>query len=281
MIRAAIYARFSSDRQKDRSIEDQIALCRDLCADEGWAVISIFEDRALSGSAAINRPGFQSMIRRAEARAFDVIVAENMDRLFRNQADYHNARTRFDFLGVTLHTATGQIGELDGALKALMGEHFLKNLAIHTRRGLEGVVRDGRHAGGRAYGYRAVPCKPGELEIVEAEAEIVREIFARYVQGETPRDIAIGLNERKVLPPRGKAWNASTINGNVSRGGGMLINDLYAGGIVWNKVRMVKDPATGMHLSRRNPKHKFKHADAPHLRIVDDATWKVGESRPE
>jgi len=44
------------------------------------------------------------------------------------------------------------------------------------------VIRDGRHAGGRAYGYRAVPNKPGELEIVEEEAEIVRQIFADYIQ---------------------------------------------------------------------------------------------------
>ena len=58
MTRAAIYARFSSDRQKDRSIDDQFALCRDLCAREEMAVISTFEDRAISGSAAVNRPGF-------------------------------------------------------------------------------------------------------------------------------------------------------------------------------------------------------------------------------
>jgi site-specific DNA recombinase len=71
MIRAAIYARFSSDRQKDRSIDDQIALCRDLCARESMAVISTFEDRAISGAGAINRPGFQALMRAAEARSVD------------------------------------------------------------------------------------------------------------------------------------------------------------------------------------------------------------------
>ena len=89
MIRAAVYVRYSSDRQKDRSIDDQIALCRDLCAREGMAVISTFEDRAISGAGAINRPGFQALMRAAEARLFNVIVAEDMDRLFRDQADYH------------------------------------------------------------------------------------------------------------------------------------------------------------------------------------------------
>ncbi|MCA1433114.1 recombinase family protein [Bradyrhizobium sp. BRP20] len=277
MIRAAIYARFSSDRQKDRSIDDQIALCRDLCAREGMAVISTFEDRAMSGSAAINRPGFQALMQAAETRLVDVIVAEDMDRIFRDQADYHNARKRLDFLGITMHTATGKIGTIDGALRALMSEQFIENLRVHTRRGLEGVLRDGRHAGGRAYGYRAVKDKPGELEIVEEEAEIVRQIFADYIAGKTPRQIAHDLNKRGVRPPRGRLWNGSTINGHVARGGGMILNDLYAGCIVWNKVRMVKDPTTGKRLSRPNPKEQYRIVEAPHLRIIDDATFKAAQ----
>jgi site-specific DNA recombinase len=274
MTRAVIYARFSSDRQKDRSIDDQVALCRDLCAREGMAAISTFEDRAISGSAAVNRPGFQALMQAAEAKLFDVIVAEDMDRIFRDQADYHNARKRLDYLGVTLHTATGKVGTIDGALRALMSEQFIENLRIHTRRG-EGVLRDGRHAGGRAYGYRAIKGKPGELEIVEEEAEIVRQIFSDYIAGKKPRQIAQDLNKGGVRPPRGRLWNASTINGNASRGGGMILNDLYAGRIVWNKVKMVKDPTTGKRLSRPNPKEQYKFVEAPHLRIIDDATFKA------
>jgi site-specific DNA recombinase len=278
MIRAAVYARFSSDRQKDRSIDDQIALCRDVCAREGMVVISTFEDHAISGAGAINRPGFQALMRAAEARLFDVIVAEDMDRLFRDQADYHTTRKHLDHLGVAIHTASGKIGKLDGALRALMSEMFIENLVLHTRRGLEGVIRDGRHAGGRAFGYRAVPGKPGELEIVEEEAEVVRQIFADYIAGKTPRQIAHDLNERGVRPPRGRLWSASTINGNVSRGGGMILNDLYAGRIVWNKVRMIKDPMTRKRLSRPNPKDQYKIVEAPHLHIVDDETFRAAQA---
>jgi site-specific DNA recombinase len=161
-----------------------------------------------------------------------------MDRIFRDQADYHAARKSLDFLGVTFHTASGKVSKIDGALRVLMGEMFIENLRLHTRRGLEGVIRDGRHAGGRAFGYRAILGKPGELEIVEAEAEIVRGIFADYIAGKTPRAIAASLNARRVPPARGTIWNASSINGNFARGGGILLNDLYAGRIVWNKVRM-------------------------------------------
>jgi site-specific DNA recombinase len=277
MIRAAIYARFSSDLQSDKSIDDQIALCRDVCAREGMAVVMTFEDRAISGTATVNRPGFQSMMRTAEAKLFDVLVIEDVDRLSRDQGDYHSARKRLDFLGINIHAATGKVGKLDGALRALMGEMFIENLVLHVRRGMDGVVRDGRHAGGRAYGYEPVPGKSGELRIVEAEAEVVRSIFADYIAGASPRKIAAALNVKAVKPPRGKAWNASTINGNMQRGGGILLNELYAGRIVWNKVRMVKDPNTGRRISRPNPKSEHRIADAPHLRIVDGATWQAAQ----
>ncbi len=94
---------------------------------------------------------------------------------------------------------------------------------------MSGVVRDGRSAGGRAYGYRPSPGRPGVLEIVEDEAAVIRAIFSAYAAGEAPRAIAAGLNKRGVPPPRGTRWNASTINGNDKRGHGILRNPLYAG----------------------------------------------------
>lgn len=279
MIRAAIYARFSSDLQNDKSVADQIALCREICARAGMAVISTFEDRAISGSSAINRPGFQALMRAAEAKAFDAIVAEDVDRISRDQGDWHTARKRLDFLGIAIHTASGKVGKIEGSMRALMGELFIENLAAHTRRGLEAVIRDGRHAGGRAYGYATVPGKPGELSIVPEEAAIVRRIFQAFVDGMTPRQIAGQLNAEKVAPPRGRTWNASTINGNLARGSGMLLNDLYAGRIVWNKLHMVKDPATGKRVSRPNPKDQYRIVAAEHLRIIDDALWQAAQAR--
>jgi site-specific DNA recombinase len=127
--------------------------------------------------------------------------------------------------------------------------------------------------GGRAYGYRAIPGKPGELEIVEEEAAIVRRIFAAYAAGRTPRDIAHDLNRENVRPPRGRRWNASTINGNAQRGAGLIFKELYAGRIVWNKVHMVIDPDTGKRLSRPTPRDEWQSIDAPQLRIVKQSVW--------
>jgi site-specific DNA recombinase len=270
MLRAAIYARFSSDNQSDKSIGDQIALCHELCQREGLKVVAVFDDRAISGASVINRPGYQKLMRAAEAKNFDVLVAEDMDRVFRDQGDYHHARKRLDHHGITIHTATGKVGKLDGALRALMGEMYIDNLVLHTRRGMEGVIRDGRHAGGKAYGYRPIPGRAGELEVVDDQAKIVRRIFKEYAQGYTARDIAGRLNKDNVAPPSGLRWNASTIYGNVQRGNGILLNEIYVGEIVWNKVRMVKDPTTGKRISRPNPSTQHKRVPAPHLRIIND-----------
>src|SRR6516164_2292154 len=279
MIRAAVYVRYSSDRQKDRSIDDQIALCRDLCAREGMVVISTFEDRAISGAGAINRSGFQALMRAAEARLFDVIVAEDMDRLFRDQADYHTTRKHLDHLGVAIHTATGKIGKLDGALRALMSEMFIENLVIHTRRGLEGVIRDGRHAGGRSYGYTPVPGSPGVMQIVEDEAAVIREIYEAFIGGKTARQIAHDLNKRGVKPPRGKWWNASALNGSRDRHNGILQNEAYRGVLVWNRVSMRRDPVTRKRISRPNPRSEWKTAAVPRLRIVSDELFEAVQVR--
>jgi site-specific DNA recombinase len=73
------FARFSSENQNDKSIEDQIALCRELCAREGLKVVAVFDDRAISGTSVANRPGFQKMMRSAEAKSFEVLVAKDVD----------------------------------------------------------------------------------------------------------------------------------------------------------------------------------------------------------
>ncbi|MCE8422257.1 recombinase family protein, partial [Rhodovulum sulfidophilum] len=116
-----------------------------------------------------------------------------------------------------------------------------------------GVIRDGRHAGGQTYGYRGVPGEPGKREIVAHEAEIIREIFAAYVEGKSPRTIAGELNARGIAAPRGPKWNASTLNGNPQRGYGILRNPMYDGRLVWNRVTMVRDPDTGRRVNRENP----------------------------
>ncbi len=270
-MRTAIYARFSSDLQNDRSVEDQNALCRGYAEKLGWRVTATFADYAVSGSSIHNRPDYQRMIGLAAAGEIDVILAEDIDRLSRNLADIARLYERMNFFGVKLVTAAdGELDEMHIGFKGTQSAVFLKGLAQKTRRGMAGVIRQGRNAGGRAYGYKPVPGAPGKLTIVDSEAAIVRRIFADYVAGKSPRAIAGELNAEGVPPPRGDYWAAVTINGNRKRGHGILLNPLYVGRLVWNRVRMVKDPETGNRISRVNPEAEWQEQAVPALAIVQN-----------
>jgi hypothetical protein len=107
----------------------------------------------------------------------------------------------------------------------------------------------------------------------------VQRIFTEYVSGKSPRDIAHDLNKAGITPPRGDSWNASTINGNLQRGHGLLLNEIYVGKIVRNKVRMIKNPTTKKRISRPNPPDQWRVAEAQHLRIIGDDLWKAAQAR--
>ena len=277
--KAAIYARFSSDLQKDRSIDDQVALCREHAKHQGWEVVAVYADRAVSGTSIHGRNEYARMCADAEAGRFNIILAEDLDRLGRKQADTSNLRERMEFLGIEVHTVSdGKITKLHSGLRGLMSEIFIDNLRLHIKRGQHGVVRDGRYPGGRAYGYRPTST-PGVFEIVPDEANIIRRIFDRYSAGETPREIAAALNRDGVPPPRGNTWNASTINGNSKRAYGILHNTLYVGRPVWNKSHKVRDPDTGRRVNRPNPENEWLRIDAPHLRIVSDEMFALAQAR--
>jgi site-specific DNA recombinase len=278
--RAAIYARFSTDLQNEKSTEDQTELCRAYAFREGLQVTATFEDKAKSGASIIGRDGLISLMAKARAKEFDILVVEHVDRISRNMRDLADIHEKFTFIGIEIRAVHS--GKMDTAmigLFGLVGQMQREDGAKKVRRGMAGVVRDGRHAGGLAYGYRVIAGKPGELEVEPAQAEIIRRIFDEYLAGNNPREIARGLNRDGIAPPRGMTWNATTINGNKARGHGILLNPIYAGRIVWNRVRMIKDPDTGRRVSRVNPESEWMSADAPHLRIVDEKIFHATQTR--
>jgi site-specific DNA recombinase len=277
-MRAAIYARYSSDMQSEASIEDQVRLCRERIESRDWDLVQTYADRATSG-ASILRPGLQGLIEDVMSGKLDVVVAEALDRLSRDQADIAALYKRFSFAGVQIVTlAEGEVTELHVGLKGTMNQLFLKDLADKTRRGLRGRVEAGKSGGGRCYGYR-VGDEIGDREINPAEAEIVRRVFEDYAAGLSPRAIAKSLNHEGIPSPSGKPWGASTIHGNPKRGTGLLNNELYVGRLVWNRLRYMKDPETGKRVSRLNPESKWIVKQVPNLRIMDDALWTAVKSR--
>jgi site-specific DNA recombinase len=284
--RAAIYARYSSDLQRAASIEDQIRLCRERIAREGWRDLTAYTDAGLSGASRL-RPGYQKLLEDARAGTFDIIVAEALDRLSRDQEDTAALYKHLSFAGVRLITlAEGEISELHVGLKGTMNALYLKDLAQKTKRGLEGRIRQGFPGGGNAYGYTVAketdawgdPVRGGRV-IDPAEAAVVRRIFAAFAAGQSPRAIAKRLNAEGVPGPQGRPWGDTTIRGHATRRTGILRNALYVGQRVWNKQHYVKDPTTGKRLARPNPDSAWIVQAVPDLRIIDADLWEAVQRR--
>jgi site-specific DNA recombinase len=219
-------------------------------------------------------------MRAARERQFDVVLCEALDRLSRDQADLARLKKELAFLDIGIMTVQdGEVGAMHIGLKGLMGEMYLADLAQKTRRGLSARVRAGGSGGGRSFGYDPAQGRAGGMTINPHEAEIVRRIFADYLDGRTPRQIVSDLNAAGVPGPRGGKWNASTINGSRSRQNGVLQNRLYAGEIVWNRQRFIKDPATGKRVSRLNPESDWLISPVPELAIVDAETFAAAQQR--
>ena len=139
----------------------------------------------------------------AEAGAFDVLISEAPDRISRDMADLAGIHKSLEFRGIKIECVNGgRMDTIQIGMHGVIGQMQREEGAKKTRRGLAGVVREGRSAGGRAYGYRPVAGKPGELEIVPEEADVIRRIFSLYAIGTAPRGIASTLNAEGVAPPR-------------------------------------------------------------------------------
>jgi site-specific DNA recombinase len=280
MKRAAIYARFSTDMQRDKSIEDQVDLCRKHAERLNCEVVAVYSDRARSGASLMGRDGVLDMISASRRGEFDAVIVEALDRLSRDQEDLAGIYKRFTFNNVAIEAVhDGRADQVQIGIRGMLGSLYLADLANKVRRGMTGVIRDGRSPGGRAYGYRPKKGEPGLLDIVHHEAEVVRRIFRAYASGISPRHIAYDLNAEQIPPPRGTIWNASTINGNRKRGNGIIQNPLYKGTMVWNRVRMVRDPDTGKRVSRVNPQTEWQTHETPELAIVDQTLWQRAQDR--
>jgi site-specific DNA recombinase len=283
---AAIYARYSSDLQREASIEDQNRICRERAAREGWSVYKYYSDHGISGASLI-RPGIQKLLQDALEGRFGIVITESLDRLSRDQEDIAHIFKRISFAGGRIVTLSeGEINELHIGLKGTMGALYLKDLADKTRRGLRGRVEAGKSGGGNSYGYDVVrglgpDGRPltGERRINAGEAAVVRRIFEEYAAGVSPRAIAKRLNAEGVPGPSGSTWGPSTIHGNRQRGAGILNNELYIGRLVWNRLRYVKDPETGKRVSRLNPDSGWIVQSVLGLRIVDQELWERVKAR--
>ena len=283
-MRTLIYARYSSALQNSSSIDDQVAACRDRAEREGWTVVDVFTDYAISGAAGTGegqRPGLNAMLARVEAGGVDQVLADTTSRIARNQGDAHHVRDLLNHHGARLFTlADGEIDPFKGAIKGLLDEQQRRELAHNIKRGQAGTVRDGRLPAGLAYGYRVANRVEGSKvvrglrEIDPDQAAVVRRIFEEIAAGQSSRAVAARLNAEGIPGPRGGVWRASTIHGDRARQNGMLQNRIYVGEVVHNRTSKVTDPRTRKTLIRPNPESEWIREPADELRIVPNDLWR-------
>ena len=286
-MRAVIYARFSSEKQSETSLDDQERICRARAVRDGFEILETFSDQSISGSTPLaSRPGGVKLLAAMLAERFDVLIVEGLDRLSRDQVESEQICRRFEhkrlrIIGISDgYDSTAASRKIQRGIRGLINEIYLDDLRAKTHRGLTGQVSRGFHAGGLSFGYRSIAVEGGyRLEIDEKRAEIVREIYERFIAGDSCFTIASDLNVRGVASPRGGTWAVSAIYGSPAKGAGILSNELYVGRYVWNRGQWVKDPETGKRQRVDRPKSEWMTEEKPELRILTDAIWTAARSR--
>ena len=305
MTRVALYARYSSDNQKESSITQQFRNCEEFAKHhEGWKIARRYKDEAISGATS-ERDDYQSMLRDAESKQFDVLLVDALSRLSRDQMETEKARRRLIHWGIRLIAVsdgvdTQQEGhEVLSGFKGIMNEQYRAVLRKETRRGLRDKALVGYHTGGRSYGYRHVRITDkrkqdcyGEPELIgvkreidEGQARWIRQIFEWYAKGTSPRQIIAELNRLGVPSPganyhrrcpsmRYGTWAVSVLHS-------MLRNPIYVGRKIWNRRQWVRDPDTNRKTPRLRPETEWIVTEHPELRIIQQDLWERVQQRIE
>jgi site-specific DNA recombinase len=270
-MRAAIYSRFSTDKQTESSIADQVRVCTEYAEKHGLTVVQRFEDQGISGAAMGNRPGFLAMRDAAKARQFDTLLVMDTTRLARSQ-ELAPLVDRLRFQGMRVigvqdaFDSAAATADMQAGMSGIMSVEFRKQVRARTHSALETRAKLGRPTGGRCYGYTS------QNEPVEEEGAIVAEIFERRANGEGLRAIVRDLNTRAVPTPHGRPWAVSGMHA-------MLRNERYVGRLVWNRSMWRKDPDSGKRIRVERPEsERIVHTDE-RLRLVSEETWYRVRSR--
>lgn len=267
---AAAYIRVSTDDQLELSPDSQLAKIREYAEKNGYILPQqyIFHDDGISGRAAEKRAGFQQMIATAKAQEhpFDLIIVWKYSRFARNQEEsifYKSilrSKCNVDVVSVSEPLIAGPFGSLIERIIEWMDEFYSIRLSEEVKRSMIVNAKNGNLQTTASFGYKNENKK---LVIVPEEAEIIREIFERFIAGEAMFAISQSLNARGVKTHRGNSFENRTVDY-------ILNNPVYIGKLRWTP--------TGR--TRRNFKNPDSIvSDAQHEAIIDIDTWDAAQQR--
>lgn len=243
---ALIYARFSTEHQSDKSIEEQVADCRAWCEARGIPVLGVYADYAVSGMKA-SRPQFDAMMDALRDGAADTVVCYDQSRLSRDFLNWFSLRQEMEGMGVRIASITqdyvgGNIEDssvlIQETIIALHNQMHIADTKRKVKAALRYRAQTGQHTGGKPpLGY---DLKDKRLVVNEAEAATVRRIFREYAEGESYRNIIAGLNRDGILTKRGSAFGINSIHD-------LLKNKKYIGIVEYGALPYNSDGSRNSH----------------------------------
>ncbi len=288
-----IYARYSTDLQSKASCEDQVRQVREaltrLGIDHSNALV--LADEAISGTKA-DRPNFQRLLAMIEREEVSILAVDEQSRLTRG-FDATKIIQDLQFRGGRFISITDSVDSSNSSWKMIAGFKQIANNAVvdetaaRVRRGQKGNLIQDQSAGDNPFGYEAYYLDPEAalrigngpkpkkgVRINEVDAQIVREIFRRFISGESMSAIARDLTSRKT--PRGnRVKDTRWSHAQVHR---ILENSKYVGEWVWGRTKTIRNGG-GKTRQAKTPREDWFKADRPHLRIVDQSTWEVAQAK--
>ena len=231
-MRAAAYARFSTDKQTENSIDTQLAAIGQYCYQHGHSVVSTFVDMAMSGTN-MERPDFQRMIEAAKARQFDAVVVYDISRASRDVADWMTFRKLMRSLDINVLSTTEPLGSVDDPssfltelLTAGLGQHMVLQTRQKSMAGVAQKAKQGVFLGGTPpLGYDIA----NERYVINRrEAETVRLVFSLYAEGRSYNNIIDTAAELGYVGKFGRPLGKNSLHD-------ILKNERYIGVYSWNK----------------------------------------------
>jgi site-specific DNA recombinase len=267
--RAALYARFSSDNQREESIEAQLRAMHDYCGRNGVTVVREFCDHAKSATTD-DRPEFQNMIDSAKNGGFNLAIVHKLDRFSRNRYDSAYYKRELKKCGVTLLSVLENLDDspesiiLESVLEG-MSEYYSKNLAREVMKGLRESALECRYVGGFIpYGF-VVDEKTHKYLLSEHEADAVRMAFRDVANGVGYSEVLTHLNDMGYRTRLGNPFTKSTLFE-------MLRNEKYNGIYVYNRASSKNESGhRNNHLNK--PEDEMIRIPGGMPRVVDEDTF--------
>lgn len=247
MPRAVIYARFSSDMQREESIDAQVRACTAYAQSKGYNIIDTYIDEAKSGRDVTKRDAYNQMLADAMEDKFDVIIFHKVDRNSRNELNYFKFKDKLEKLGICYEYAAQHIdalspeGQMMETMMVGMAAYYSRNLAKETKKGLNENAYKAQFNGGYApFGYKIVD---KHYVIDEQEAEAIRLIFDLYISEHGYKDICIILATKDYTTRNGKPFGKNSLYD-------IIGNEKYCGTYTFNKSPR-KNGGRNMHAKSR------------------------------